>query len=229
MKSNQLILLHGALGSKNQLAALAKELSKSFDVYFFNFEGHGGNITHQNFSIELFTTNLKDYIVNNKLEGASVFGYSMGGYVALNLALQHPELINGIVTFGTKFDWTEESTAKEILMLNPEMIEEKVPKFAAHLQSMHLDGWKEVLLKTGEMMLNLGRSPLLNADQLNQINNPVTIGIGSEDSMVSIDESNMAAQQLANGKLEILDGFVHPLERNEVIGMAEYIKANLNS
>ena len=37
-----LILLHGALGSKEQLQPLATTLQNTFHVHSFNFSGHGG-------------------------------------------------------------------------------------------------------------------------------------------------------------------------------------------
>lgn len=37
-----LILLHGALGSKDQLQPLATALERHFQVHIFNFSGHGG-------------------------------------------------------------------------------------------------------------------------------------------------------------------------------------------
>ena len=47
-------------------------------------------------------------------------GHSMGGYVALKLALKRPELVDRIITLGTKFNWTPEVAAKEVKMLNPD-------------------------------------------------------------------------------------------------------------
>ena len=38
----KLILLHGALGSKNQFRPLMERLKEYFDMYTMNFEGHGG-------------------------------------------------------------------------------------------------------------------------------------------------------------------------------------------
>ena len=54
----------------------------------------------------------------------------MGGYVALQLANKHPKYVQKIITLGTKFAWDKETAAKEVKMLNPEKIEEKIPAFA---------------------------------------------------------------------------------------------------
>ena len=92
MKSH-LILLHGALGCKDQLSDLKSRLNSDYDVHTLNFEGHGGVASDKSFAIDLFTQNVLDYCQSNGLKSVSLFGYSMGGYVALNLALKHSNVV----------------------------------------------------------------------------------------------------------------------------------------
>src|SRR3982751_5901517 len=101
-----LLLLHGAIGSSAQLIPLAKKLKSNFEVKLFDFAGHGGRELPQSFSIELFTNDLLKWMEENSPDKIDVFGYSMGGYVALYIARYHPEKINRIFTLATKFDWT---------------------------------------------------------------------------------------------------------------------------
>ena len=213
MKSN-LILLHGALGSENQFIQLQEFLSNHFSVYTFNFEGHGGRQSNEAYSMKLFSQNIQDFMTENGLEQSHFFGYSMGGYVALVLAKKHPEKVGKIMTLGTKFDWTPETSAKEVKMLNPEKIEEKVPKFAAMLQKRHHPlNWKEVLRKTAQMMLDLGNGKALQLFDFEEISHEVVVGIGSEDNMVTMEESREISEKLPNGKMEIFQKFPHPIEK----------------
>ena len=108
MKPN-LILLHGALGCADELATLKAILSEQFNIHSFDFDGHGTNTSNLDFSIDLFSENLNCFIEEHDLAPCHVFGYSMGGYVALKLASTDPEKIGKIVTLGTKFDWTPET------------------------------------------------------------------------------------------------------------------------
>ena len=119
----KLLLLHGALGSKKQLLPIKTLLEPHFDAYSLDFEGHGDFASDKEYSIVLFTKNVIDYLDKNSIDAINIFGYSMGGYVGLNTALNFPDRINSIVTLGTKFDWSIESASKEIKMLNPEIIE----------------------------------------------------------------------------------------------------------
>src|SRR5689334_18463481 len=97
-----LLLLHGAVGSADQLFSLKEKLASRYRIHVPEFPGHGQTVSEEAFSIELFVSYLVDYCKTEKLERVSIFGYSMGGYVALTLALQHPELIEKIITLATK-------------------------------------------------------------------------------------------------------------------------------
>jgi len=209
----ELLLLHGALGDKCHFNELKSILQQDFIVYDMNFEGHGGLPSVNKFSIELFTQNVLDYIKENNLDKINVFGYSMGGYVALNLVINYPDIIFKIVTLGTKFDWNPEGAEKEVKMLNPEIIEIKIPKFANQLAEIHgADSWKEVMRNTAEMMYGLGNGKKITNEELKKVHHNVLISVGGNDTMVSIEESEGVAKALQNGMLEVVDGFRHPIE-----------------
>src|SRR5262245_9692322 len=120
-----IILLHGAIGAKDQLAPLVNELSSDFRVHYFSFTGHGGEpMPEEDFSIELFAKQLLNYLDTSKLEQAHLFGYSMGGYVAMYFARQYPERVIRLITLATKFEWNESIAAREVKMLDPMKLEE---------------------------------------------------------------------------------------------------------
>ena len=214
MEKPALLLLHGALGTKRQLEPIKEFLLEQFDMYDFNFSGHGGDNSNEPFSIELFTQNVIDFMAANRLLRTSIFGYSMGGYVALNLAIKYPELVDRVVTYGTKFDWTEASAEKEVKMLNPDVIKEKVPKFAEKLKNDHFPSdWKILMNKTAQMMLNLGGGEKISEAEFSKIQHNVTIGVGLEDTMVTVEESKHVASLITRAKMIELPQQPHLLER----------------
>ena len=210
-----LILLHGALGSKDQLTSIKEFLNPHFEVYDFNFSGHGGKrFGSTPFTIEGFSNEFSQFLEENNFTCPYIFGYSMGGYVALKLALEEPEKVKAIFTLGTKLTWSPEIALKELKMLQPEIIEEKVPKFAAVLKQRHSpNDWKEVLRKTGKLMTRLGNDEAMTPEHFRSIQIPVIIGIGELDNMVTLEESKTVAELLPNGKLETFEGFKHPIEQ----------------
>lgn len=223
-----LILLHGAIGSSAQLIPLSKVLGAHFNVHYFDFEGHGGRSIEGSYSIDRFAENLITYLDEYQLDQVAIFGYSMGGYVALKAAAKYPYRISSIVTLGTKFNWTPENAAKEVKMLDANKIEEKVPKFAEQLKSLHapLD-WREVLRGTADMMIDLGNGKGLTDEEISSVRVPVLIGIGEQDQMVSIEESKRVADMLPFGKLMVFENFLHPIEKVDNLVLRGVITSGL--
>lgn len=221
-----LLLLHGAIGAKDQLEPLAEHLKGQFDVHNINFSGHGGTPFDGLFSIKKFAGEVTDYLSENKLEKVSIFGYSMGGYVALYLASIHPEKVERIFTLATKFDWSPEISQKETNMLNPEIIKEKIPAFAKALQQRHQpQSWEMVLEKTSQMMLDLGTKQPLAQEDFHTIKTPVKLTIGDGDKMVSIAETRQVSEWLPNATIFILPDVQHPIEKVPITLLAEEITA----
>lgn len=211
-------MLHGAIGSSLQLETFADSLKKDFEIYLWNFTGHGGkDIPSEPFSIKMFADDVLLFIDKNKLSGINVFGYSMGGYVALYIARHYPGKINKIFTTATKFNWTPETSLKESKLLNPENIIEKFPVLAKELEQRHSQwNWKAVLNKTSEMMIALGFQPELMSGDFKYIENEILLSVGDRDKMVSIEETIDVYRKLKNGRLLVIPNTPHPIEKLSV-------------
>ena len=84
MAKKTLLCLHGALGTVQDFAPVANALAENFDIKLLNFSGHGtGTYWPKEFRIETFAQELEDFFKEHSLKEVAVFGYSMGGYVAL--------------------------------------------------------------------------------------------------------------------------------------------------
>ncbi len=220
-----LILLHGALGSKNQFAELKKLMKNNFNIFTFNFEGHGGEPSSSEFSTQLFAENLLKFIENNNLKGCDIFGYSMGGYVALELVFKHQGLLNKIITLGTKFKWDKTSAEQEAKMMNPEIIEKKIPHFAATLKERHKpEDWKVIMSKTAQLMLNMANGKAMDFSDFEKINNDVLIMIGDLDKMATREESEKVSRLLPNGKLLVLKNTPHPIEMVDTVVLSDVLR-----
>lgn len=223
---HDLILLHGALGSAEQFLPLRELLSNDFQTYTFNFSGHGGRDLSSGFSIDFFAGELSDFIVAHRLHQADIFGYSMGGYVALKTAMNHPDSIGKIMTLGTKFDWGHEALMKEVRMLQPDIVEVKVPAFASALRSRHFpQDWKLLMKRTADMMMALSESQSLGEEDLRQLPHQVLITVGDEDTLVTIEESKIAAHQMPNASFKIIPGFKHPVEAVDLKVLSQEIRS----
>jgi pimeloyl-ACP methyl ester carboxylesterase len=219
-----LVLLHGALGSDANLTQIAQLLSTEYSVYPFCFSGHGNKPFSDDFGVDQFSEELLQFLLQNNLKQPVVFGFSMGGYVALKLEAKHPGTFEKIITLGTKFDWTVESSQKEAALLNPSVLEEKVPAYADYLKQLHGDSWEELVGKTAQMMLEMGQHPPLSSSDLKKISCTIICGRGENDKMVRADETITVVELLANGRYEEIPGWIHPIERLDQTLLAEWIK-----
>lgn len=209
-----ILLIHGALGSKKQFNPLIESLGDNYDVHAINFSGHGGEQIKEAYSMDLFMRDVNEYVEAHQLQNIHIFGYSMGGYVALKLAAAGVDYIQSITTLGTKFDWSKTATEMEVKKLNPEKIEAKVPQFAASLKAEHQgEDWKKVVEQTARMMLHLSEKEQLTESELKKIQLPVTLALGDADQMVSRKETAWLEKLLTNVRFEIIKNCPHPLTK----------------
>lgn len=223
-----LILLHGALGCRNDFDLIMPSLSQHFEVFSFNFSGHGSEaFSKKGFGIEVFAEELKEFISQKGLDQPAVFGYSMGGYVALYLAAIDKNLMRKILTLGTKFEWTPESAANETSRMNPEIMAQKIPVYTDALLKAHGAPWKTLVQQTAGMMTALGDSPLLNKDVLSSIEIPVEIKRGEKDHMVNEEESRQATSWIPEAKYEELPATRHPIQSVDRVLLSKLLKSSL--
>ncbi len=220
-----ILLLHGALGSRDQFIGLQDALEQDFDVHRINFRGHGGRILPEHYRLDDFIEDVLFYIQAEKLQKVYLFGFSMGGFVGLAFMKKYPDKILGLITLGTKWHWDAEVAAKETKMLDPLKIKEKVPAYADYLAKLHRpNSWEEVLWRTKHFMTQLGSQKQFHVQGLNALNHPVYIFRGDLDQMVSDEEGQYICSQLSNGHYEVLPTIAHPIEKVDVNFLAELIK-----
>lgn len=223
--SHELILVHGALGSRSQLSPLGQAVGIA-RVHSIELEGHGDTPLKGPFSIDTFAANIGDFITTKGIERPTIFGYSMGGYAALKLAADSPALVGSVITLATKIAWTPDVAAKEAQRCDPEKIRLKVPAFAAELEERHrgAGGWEQVLANTAAMMKQLGEKPPLDKKVFAGIKQRVRLMLGDRDNLVTYDETDDAARNIERGELVVLPDTPHPFEQVRVELIAAMVR-----
>ena len=99
-----LLLIIGLGGVKEMWgSAFVEPLSEDFTVISFDSRGMGGTEPGGGeFSISLMASDAANLLGALGIERAHVLGYSMGGYVAQELALEQPSLVDRLVLLGTE-------------------------------------------------------------------------------------------------------------------------------
>jgi pimeloyl-ACP methyl ester carboxylesterase len=228
MSKLNLILVHGALGTREQLAPLIPLLEDRLSLHVVELEGHGTTPSSGTvYSMERFAENLRGFIDEYRIAPAAIFGYSMGGYAALKLAADDPTRVSHVITLGTKLAWDAEIAAREIAKLQPSKIRLKVPAFADEMERRHAPlegGWEAVMTRTAGMMADLGERPPIDAAAWSRIEQPVRLMVGDRDSVVTIEETVAASRSMARGGVAVLPGTPHPFEQVRVGLVAALIR-----
>jgi len=211
------VLLHGALGSRSQFAPLASALESRCAPHAFDFLGHGGSTLTGPLTVERLVEQTADYVRTHGLAPVALFGYSLGGYVALQLAATQPELVRAVATLGTKLEWEPKVAERMVGLMDPAAMAARVPKFAAALQLAHSAmGWERVCAETRDMLTSLGERPLLTRGAYAGIAQPVRLMIGDRDDTLTLEETVAAYGLLPRGELEVLPATGHPIARVDV-------------
>jgi pimeloyl-ACP methyl ester carboxylesterase len=209
-----LLLLHGALGDHTQFDGLRSLLGDA-PAHALDFEGHGERpLAGRDFRLAHFAENASEWLAAHATEPVDIFGYSMGGYVALCVAAMMPQRVRSVMTLGTKLVWTPDVAADASKQLDAGMIKAKVPAFAQTLAARHhAAGWERVLEQTALALQALGAQPLLTDHALARIECPVRLAVGDRDVTVPVEELRDTSRTLARGEYEVLPRTPHPFEK----------------
>ncbi len=99
-----LVLIHGGLGSGEMFGDILPLLSKNRPVITLDLQGHGRTADiNRAMSYEAMADDVAALAVYLKIQKIDVMGYSVGGEVALRVAIQHPEIVRKLVVVSATF------------------------------------------------------------------------------------------------------------------------------
>jgi pimeloyl-ACP methyl ester carboxylesterase len=213
-----LLLIHG-LGSRGEdWAALIPQFAASgFHVYAPDLLGYGrSDHPDIDYAISSQEKMIAAFMSAVGLPQADVAGWSMGGWVAAKLALDHPELVNRLVLYDSagiyfgSFDtslFTPSDTAglaRLTAMLQPDP--PKLPDFAARdaLRGLQSNYW--VIRRTVNSMTS-GRD-LLDF-RLHSLRKPTLIVWGGNDTLIPLTVGESMHHLIAGSSFVVAEGCGH--------------------
>jgi pimeloyl-ACP methyl ester carboxylesterase len=97
-----LILLHGAYMTIDMMGAILSGLAKTRQVIAVEQQGHGRTAdVDRPLTYERMADDTAALVRHLEIDNADVVGYSMGGGIALQLAIRHPDLVRKLVVAST--------------------------------------------------------------------------------------------------------------------------------
>ena len=113
-----LAVLHGAHMTIDSMGELVPELARTRQVIAVELQGHGRTAdVDRPLTYEQMADDTAALLRHLGVERADVFGYSMGGGAALQLAIRHPEVLRKLVVASASY--TSEGMHPELLEMIP--------------------------------------------------------------------------------------------------------------
>ena len=230
------MLIHGFGGDLNNWLFNHAALSAGRSVYAIDLPGHGGSSKQlENGSLAEFTATVVAFLDAVSLPKVHLVGHSMGGMVALDLALTHPGRASSLVLLapaglGPEIDggyiegFIAASRRKDMrphlekLFADPSAVSRQL--IDDILKYKRIDGVPSALRTIAAALFPEGRQAVVLRDRLGELSLPTTVLWGDQDRILPASH----AQDLpATVKTQVLQGRGHmaqmeaPAEVNQSI------------
>jgi esterase len=91
------VLIHGLFGSLENLNMVARNLAKNFVVTSVDVRNHGRSFHQNDMDYQALAQDVINVIEHLALKKVLLLGHSMGGKIAINIALMRPELVEKLI------------------------------------------------------------------------------------------------------------------------------------
>ncbi len=179
-----IVLLHGSYMSIDlNYGELIPELAKTRKVIALEMQGHGRTA---DIDRPVSFTALADDVVKLlqylKIDSADVLGYSLGGTVAFEMAIQHPEMVNKLIVISSvhKFKGWSEAVRNAMSGLSPEFLDATPLKTEYDRLAPDPKHWHSFLAK----YIRLDQEDFdLGDEQIKALKVPVLLVMGDNDGV----------------------------------------------
>lgn len=96
-----ILCLHGHPGSGSSMSVFTKHLSQRFQTIAPDLRGYGSSRTQVNFNMNDHLSDLEALLDRFQIKKCLVLGWSLGGILAMELALKLPERVSGLILIAT--------------------------------------------------------------------------------------------------------------------------------
>ena len=234
-----LVLVHGLAARGEDWSALIAPLTaQGFHVYVPDLLGYGRSPKPDvDYSIALQAKTVTSFMQEVHVPRADVGGWSMGGWVAMKLAIEHPEMVNRLVIYDSAGIYFPATFTAELFtphdaaglhklmgMLTPQPI--SMPAFAerAAVRKLQRSAW--VIDRSVASMTN-GRD-LLDF-QLYRISQPMLIVWGAQDELIPLSVGERIHKNVPQSVLDVVEGCGHLAPANcarpVLAGTVEFLQA----
>jgi len=92
-----LVVLHGLFGSGKNWQSQARQFANQFKVFTVDLRNHGQSFHADEMNYSIMAQDVAQLLYRLELSDCDILGHSMGGKVAMTLALQNPDLVARLI------------------------------------------------------------------------------------------------------------------------------------
>lgn len=219
-----LVLLHGLFGSLENLGAVARFLSVDFKVYSIDLPNHGRSPHEEGMDLPQMARVVGKWLVSLGLGRAALIGHSLGGKVAMEIALAHPELVDALAVIDiapVQYPPRHDDVFAGLAAILPSsllnraeadaVLEPFVPELAVRsflLKNLVKDEsgfhWR---MNLGDLQREY--RGLIQANRAGTFSQPVLFLKGGESDYIRAEHRNGILQRFPHAQLKIIPGVGH--------------------
>ena len=157
------ICLHGLFGSADNLGMIMRNLAHDYEVHCLDLRNHGRSFHDDAMNYTVMAQDIATYMDTQNIEKAIIIGHSMGGKVAMMLALNYPERVNQLIVLDiapVRYPQTHQSIFEGLKLVHQQKPESR--QVADHLLQPFVENKSE----RSFLLKNLVKDPTENHYQL---------------------------------------------------------------
>jgi pimeloyl-ACP methyl ester carboxylesterase len=204
-EGESLILLHGGLGNTNDWKNQFSVFSEHYQVIVLDSRGCGRSpYSGEALSYSLMASDviaLMDYL---GIKQANILGWSDGGIIALDLAINHPDRLLKVIAYGANYNLSGVRTD----LGESEKFAKRVEQAAQDYQKLSPNPkqWESLVSNTFQMWSS---EPNFTKEQLGNIAIPMMILDGDNDGAVYAEHTKEMASLIPGAKLALIKDTGH--------------------
>lgn len=233
------LCLHGHPGSSQSMSVFTQHLAQQFQTIAPDLRGYGKSQTRQNFAMIDHLDDLTELLDRYQLDRCLILGWSLGGIMALELALKLPDRVSGLILIATSarpwgnhppISWSDylfTGLAGGINYLKPGwqwnidtfgrrsllryLLQQQTPTAYQYLATDAIGAVLQTSTAATRALNQALQQRYNRLPEMAQITCPALMMAGSADRHITADSSRATAQALPNCSWQCYDNTAHLL------------------
>jgi pimeloyl-ACP methyl ester carboxylesterase len=225
-----LLFIHGLASSSRSWKKQVPAFSRRYRVITFDIRGHGRSEKRMEpYSIEMFAADARELLRELGADRAHVVGFSMGGMVAFQLAVEAPKLVRSLVavnccpepirTFNDRLECVKHLVGTRMIGIGHKRQNDSQEPLPESGQERRHQSVLQRMAVTNKLAYANAFNAVMRwgvADQLDAIKCP-TLMLTSDEDFVPVSIKEGYASRMPNAELVVISNSRHgtPRERTE--------------